>query len=384
MAQKEMVAQRARHEEDVGENFSYEKQSVKRALRTRQRTIKKLREAATRADRIYQDCAGSNRNASLTGVFGGVATMVAGGITIASGGLAFPAVIAGFTGVGATCSVGGGVWSIKNEIQQSQSNIDLKKEIEELLIKDEEELTKMDEVISWKKRDEKCSQMFRELHTFIAGLFGIGNIFGPSPALEILQFLLPRTERHLSDGTKPVLESMIKITEILARIGKLEGMDEAAEQSASSAVKFMSNGLSKDFVQRKALKAAQKAYTEAMEEVIEKAAKKAAQKAAKEGGDIVAQKTAEEAAKEAAKKAAKETATKAARNAASKAVQEGAKTVARITGAITMGFGALTSVWEGYNAYINHNLSQAVSPLGSELRDLADNLEIPLKGIGAA
>jgi hypothetical protein len=382
MAQMEMVAQLARHGDDLGENFNDVRQTIQRVLITRRRTIDMLRNAATTADRIHQGCALSNRSANLTGALGGTVGMVAGGITIASGGLAAPFVIAGITTVGTACSVGGGAWSIKNEIDRGKRNSALQEEISQQLNEDDEALRRMHEIILRIQRGDfgEPSNIFRQLHTFLSGLGGIGMIFGFTAAIDILRMVLPPTAYFLAGGTSAVLLSMIQYLPLIAGKGALEGMDEVAEQSASSAVKFMYNGFSKDFVRREALKAAQKAYKEIFEEVMEKAAKEAAKKAAKEGGGIAAQKAAEEAAKETVKNAAKQTARKAAGNAATKAAKEGAKTAAKMTGAITVAFGAFTSVWEGYNAYNNHYLSQTESQLGSEWRRLADNLEESLNG----
>ncbi len=378
-----MVAQLVRHENDPGsENFNGVRQMIQRMLRTRRRTIEKLRNAAKTADRIHQGCALSNRSANLTGALGGTVGMLAGGITIASGGLAAPFVIAGLTSVGTVCSVGGGAWSIKNEYDRGQRNSNLEDEVSQQLNEDDEALKMMHEIILRIKSGDfgEPSEIFRQLHTFLSGLGGIGMIFGSSAAIDILSLVLPPTAFFLAGGTNTALLSMIQYLPLIAGKGALEGMDEVAEQSASSAVKFMYNGFSKDFVRREALKAAQKAYKEAMEELVEEAVKEAAKKATKEGADMAAKKAAEETAKEAAKKAAKQTARKAAGNAATKAAKEGAKTVAKVTGAITVAFGAFTSVWEGYNAYSNHHLSQTESQLGSEWRRLADNLEESLNG----
>ena len=159
-------------------------------------------------------------------------------------------------------------------------------------------------------------------------------------------------------------------------------MEEVAEQSASSAVMFMYDGFSKDFVRREALKAAQKAHKKAFEEAMEKAAEEISKKAAKEVGSSAAQKATEEVAKEAAKAAAKETAKKAAQDVAYKVAKEQAKIAAKTTGAISVGFNALSLIWEGYNAYHNHYASQQESQLGTELRSLAENLEECLRNVG--
>lgn len=385
MEQIEMVRQLALHQDDRSRNFNDVQNIIERTLATRRRTIAVLRQKAETADRIHKGCAVSNRNANLTGAFGGGFGIIAGGITIASGGLAAPFVIASLTSVGAVCSVGGGVWSVKNEYDRGQHNNAVKQELLQQLAEDEEALREINEMFQGIERGDfgEPSSVFRQLHTFVAGLGGIGMIFGSTAALDILTLALPPIAYLLSGGTSSVLLSMIQYLPLIAGKGALEGMDEVAEQSASSAVKFMYNGFSKDFVQREALKAAQKAYKEILEEALEKAAQEAAKKAAKEGGNLAAEQAARQVAKKAAAKAAKKTATKAAREAASRVAQEGAKTAAKMTGLVSLGFGAFTSLWEGYNAYQNHYASQGQSELGTELRLLANRMEDRLRNIYA-
>jgi hypothetical protein len=314
---------------------------------------------------------------------------------------AAPFVVASLTSVGAVCSVGGGAWSVKNEYDRGKRDSAVQQELLQQLAEDEEALRELNEMFQGIEKGDfgEPSSVFRQLHTFLAGLAGIAMIFGSTAALDILRLALPPIAYLLSGGTSSVLVAMIQYLPLIAGKGALEGMEEVAEQSASSAVKFMYNGFSKDFVQREALKTAQKAYKEIfqkaykeiLEEALEKAAQEAAKKAAKEGGNLVAEQAARQVAKEAARQvaketaaeAAKETATKAAREAASRVAQEGAKTAAKMTGLVSLGFGAFTSVWEGYNAYQNHYASQEKSELGTELRLLANRMEDGLKNIYA-
>jgi hypothetical protein len=385
MVQKEMAKQRAVGEDDLEnvKNFIVVRKTIEQAVTTRQKTIKVLRQKAIIADAIHQGCALSNRDANLTGAFGGVAGILAGGITIATGGLAVPFGIAALTSVGAVCSVGGGAWSVKNEYDRGKRVSDLQEDLSKQLAEDEENQKMMEEMFEKIKKGDfgKPHLVFRELHTVVAGLGGIATIYGSTAALEILTKALPKIATLVSSDTA-VLLSMIQHLPLIAGKGALEGMEEAAEQSASAAVKCMHNGFSKDFVRRNTVKAAQKAYKEILEETLEgtleKAAQEAVKKAAERGANEAAQQAARQAAKEAATKAAKKTATKAANAAASRAVQEGAKTAAKVTGLVTVGFGAFTSLWEGYNAYQNHYASQGQSELGTELRVLADLLEEPL------
>ena len=381
MAQLEMVRQPVERQEDLREGFDDVKEMVQRTLETRRRTIDVLRQQASRADRIHQGCAASNRYANITGVAGGGLAILAGGITIASGGLAFPMVVGGLTFCGATFSVGGGAWSMKNEYDKGQRSSNLQQEILQQLAEDEKALNKMHNMICKVKEGYfgEPRKVFRELHIFLAGLGAIGMVKGSETALEILNQILPAIAYLISGSSSAILLSLVRYLPMIAGKGAVEGVDDIAQQSAASAVKFMHSGLSKDFVQREALKAAQKAYTEFLEEVSEKAAAEAAKKVAKEGGNIAAIQAAQQTAKESAVKAATETATKAARSAAKSVVEQSAKTAARVTGSVTAGFGVLTSVWEGYNAYQNHCETQKESPFGKELRDLADSLENQLE-----
>ena len=391
MAQMEMVRQLATHEDELGDNCIGVRERIRHIIATRQKTIDILREKAAIADKIHRGCSQSNRNANITGAFGGTMAMLAGGITFATGGLAAPVMIAGLGGTGALCSLGGGAWSIWNEYERGQRGSDIQQELMHQLKEDEEARSQINDILNSIKKGDfgEPDRVFRQLHTFVAGLGGIGMVFGSTAAIDVLRLALPPLAFFIAGGTNTVLLSMLQYLPLIAGKGALEGMDEVAEQSASSAVKFMYDGFSKDFVRREALKAAQKAYNKAFEEAMEKAAEEISKKAAKEVGSSAAQKATEEAAKKAAKKAAKEaakatakkTATKAAQKAASKVAKEQAKIAAKMTGAITVGFNALSLLWEGYNAYHNHYASQQESQLGRELRCLAENLEERLRNV---
>jgi hypothetical protein len=315
--------------------------------------------------------------------------MFAGAATFASGGLAAPFVIASLTSIGTACSVGGGAWSIKNEVERGKRNSDTQREIIQQLEKDVEAQKEMNDILNSIEKGDfgEPSRVFRQLHTILAGLGGIGIIYGSAAAIDILRLALPALAYFLTGSTHAVVLSLLQYLPIISGKGALEGMEEVAEQSASLAVKGMYDGFSKDFVRREATKAAhkaykevsQKVYKEVLEETMEKAAKQAAKRAAEEVGSTAAKESAKKAAKEAAKEAAaaaaKESGRKAARDVASKVAQQQAKIAARATGMITIGFGALSSLWEGYNAYYNHYASQEGSELGNELRSLADKLQ---------
>ena len=379
----EMARQLATHEDELGDNFIGVKERIRHIIATRQKTIDILRKTAARADRIHQGCSLSNRNANITGAFGGTMAMLAGGITFITGGLAAPVVIAGLGGTGALCSVGGGAWSIWNEYDRGKRDSDIQVELLQQLEEDEEARSKINDILKSIENGDfgEPERIFRQLHTFLAGLGGIGMVFGSTAAIDILRLALPPLAYFISGGTNAALLCMLQYLPLIAGKGALEGMEEVAEQSASSAVKFMYNGFSKDFVKREALKAAQKVYKEVFEETMEKAAKEITKKAAKEVGSSAAKKATEEAAKEAAKAAAKKSAKKAAQNVASKVAKEQAKIAAKTTGAITVGFNALSLLWEGYNAYHNHYASQQESQLGREMRCLAENLEQCLRNM---
>ena len=392
MAQMEMVSPLATHEDELGDfNFIGVRKRIGDIIATRQNTIDILRKKAAIADKIHWGCSQSNRNANIAGAIGGTMAMLAGGITFVTGGLAAPVAIASLGGTGALCSLGGGAWSIWNEYERGQRGSDIQQELLQQLEEDEKARRQINDILKSIENGDfgEPQRVFRQLHTFVAGLGGIGMVFGSVAAMDILRKALPSLAYFISDRTHAVLLSMLQNFPLIAGKGALEGMEEVAEQSASSAVKFMYDGFSKDFVRREALKAAQKAYKKALEEAMEKATEEFSKKAAKEVGSSAAQKAAEEAAKEAAKKAAKEaakatakkTATKAAQKAASKVAEEQAKIAAKTTGAIAVGFNALSLLWEGYNAYHNHYASQQESQLGRELRSLAENLEECLRNV---
>ena len=383
MAQREIIRQLAIRQNDLGEEFNDVLLMVQQALITRRRTIDLLRRYAIRADNIYKVCASSNRDANISGAFGGLLGTVGGGIVILSGGLAAPIIVGSLTGFGAAFSIGGGVWSVKNEYDKGQLFIALQTEILEQLAQDDLAIAEMNNIIRRIQEGDfgEPRKVFRELHIFLAGLGVIGMTIGSEAAIDILSIALPAVAYFLSGNASSILFGLVRYLPIVATKGALQGMDEVAEQSAASAVNLMHNGLSKDFVRREALKAAQKAYKEIFEEIVEEASAQAAQKVAKEGGNQAAQHAARQTAKEGASKIAKETATKAAKEAAKKSAQEGAKTAARVTGSVTLAFGVLTSAWEGYNAYKNHKASQEESQLGRELRELARNLENSLEQI---
>ena len=357
--------------------------TINNAFKTRMKTIEVLRQYAREADSIHQGCAESNRSANVTGAIGGFGTAL-GGLTIATGGLAAPMVLGGLALCGTVFSVGGGAWCIKNEYDKRELYKDLENEIVELLHKDNDEVKKMESIcrmLDGGYFGKTRKLVFRASHTWLAALGGLATIHGSETALKILTLAIPRIASFISDKTHLVLFSLLGHSSLIATKCAVEGVEVAAEQSAASAVMFMKNGVSKDFVKQDALVAAQKAYEKVFEEVMENAVGEAANKAAKKGGDIAARHAARKAAKEAAAEAAKETATQAAKGAAKTTAEASAKTAAKVTGSVTAVFGVLTCAWEGYNAYQNHYEMKKESQLGRELRELAKRMEKALKNM---
>ena len=360
MARMEVVG-RQQMRNGLDDNFRRQVEpTIQHVVETRRRTIKVLREKARLADEIHRGCSASNRNANITGAIGGVVGMIGGGITTIdnSEGLAAPIAFA----VGGACSVGGGAWLLKNKYDRDKRNETLRQELLKVLVEDTEALGELREIIERIEGAEfgEPSKILRELHILLAGFGSIGMIIGSTAALDLFQEALPAVAYMLSGGTSKILLGLMPyLPKIAAKISALETTEEIADKIASSAVRYMYNGLSKDIARRETTIAAQKAY----QEFLQNDAQKAALQVVDEGGNLVAQQTASQAAKEAAEEVAKELA------------KESAKTAAKVTGMVTMGFGVLTSLWEGYNAYYNHCESKKESKFGHELHDLATKLE---------
>lgn len=384
MAQRVMGGGFQAYEDDVEDrdDFHWLREKAKEWLKIRGNTIKMLKRIGEEADAIHKECSEGIRNGNFAGVLGGGCGVLAGGLTIFTGGLAAPLVLAGLTCAGGVCSVGGGGWAIKNELNRGQRMSKLHEKILQQIEEDNVAVQEMNEIFHLINNGDfgKPDRIFRELHMVCSGVGSIGMILGSTAAIDALsQFVLLPVSCYLTPETHKILSSIVKVLSFIAEKGVFKGAEEVAEQCASSAVKNMYDGFSKNFVRQKVLKAAGKAYKEVFEEAMEKAAEKAVKEAAKKGGDLAAQNAAREAGKEAFAKAAKETATKAAQKAATTTAKEGMKTAAKFTGAVAASFGAFTLLWEGYNAYRNHQASQEKSELGEELRALADEMEMRLE-----
>ena len=338
------------------------KQRIEVAATTRQKTNNLLRKLAKDADSIHQGCAAGNRNANITGAIGGGFLAIAGGVTFAGDGLAASMVLASLTLCGSMCSIGAGYWCIRNQYEKEKRNNELLKEILDQLAEDEKVLNEMETIYRRAERGDfgEPSNIFRALHISAVNLqFCISS---DVVRIDKLLEVFPPVESCISSAVSPFLRECLPLA---AEKATLEGMEIVAEESAASAVKFMHNGLVKNFVKRHAVIAAKNAY----EEVVENALVQ------------VAQHTARETAKTTVSEAAKEAATNAARSAAKRAADESAKTLAKVKGSVTAVFGVLTSVWEGYNAYQNHGEMKIESQLGRELRHLADRMEKALNNI---
>ena len=291
---------------DRFENLSSEtaEHIISNAFTTRMKTIELLRQYAREADSIHQGCAESNRDANVTGAIGGAFGTALGGLTIATGGLAAPMVLSALALGGFACSVGGGVWCVKNECNKLNLNNNLEEKILQLLNEDDHEVKKMESIFRtlegyFRKSGRKL--VFRASHTSLAG--GVAMIDGSETAFEIFSLGMPKIALFFSEKKNSVLFSMLEHSSLI------EGVEVVAE-----------NDVSKDFVKQDAPKT--------YEKVLENAAGKAPNKAAKEGGNIAAQHAARQTAKKATAKAAKATATKAAEATAKTAIEASAKIIA--------------------------------------------------------
>ena len=111
-----------------GQNTHEIEQRIEVAAKTRQKTIDVLR-LAKDADSIHQGCAASNRTANITGAIGGGLLAIAGGVTFAGDGLDASMVLTCLKLFGTMCSIGGGVWFLKNQGEKDKRNDGLRKEI---------------------------------------------------------------------------------------------------------------------------------------------------------------------------------------------------------------------------------------------------------------
>ena len=145
------------------------------------KTIELLRQYAREADSIHQGCAESNRAASITGAIGGGFGTALGGLTIATGGLAAPMLLGGLALCGTVCSVGGGVWCIKNEHDKRGLYENLEKEIVQLLREDDNEVKKMESIfrtLDGGHFGESRKFVFRASSASLAALGGVAMIHG--------------------------------------------------------------------------------------------------------------------------------------------------------------------------------------------------------------
>ena len=177
---------------DRFENLSSETaEHINNAFTTRMKTIELLRQYAREADSIHQGCAESNRDANVTGAIGGGFGTALGGVTIA--GLAAPVLLGALALGGFACSVGGGVWCVKNECNKLNFNNNLEEKILQLLNEDDHEVKKMESIFRtlegyFRKSGRKL--VFRASHTSLAGR--VAMIDGSETAFEIFSLGMPK------------------------------------------------------------------------------------------------------------------------------------------------------------------------------------------------
>ena len=211
----------ATHEDELGDNFIGVRRRIRHIIATRQKTIEILRKKAAIADKIHRGCSQSNRNANITGAFGGTLALLGGGITFFSGGLAAPVVIAGLGDTGALCSVGGGAWSIWNEYDRSQRGSAIQQELLQQLEEDEEARIQLDDILKSIENGDfgEPQRVLRQLHTFVAGLGGVGIVFGSTAPIDVLRLALPPLAYFISGKTNVVLLSILQYLPLIAGKG---------------------------------------------------------------------------------------------------------------------------------------------------------------------
>ena len=139
------------------------------------------------------------------------------------------------------CSIGSGVWFLKNQGKKDKRNGELRKEISDQLDKDEKASKEMESVTRVVKKGDfgDPSRIFYELHIRAVELMCDPSVirFG-----KLLQAFPP------VNFSIPSAVSLMECLPMLSEKATLEGMEKVAEQSAASAVKFMPNGLVKKYV----------------------------------------------------------------------------------------------------------------------------------------
>ena len=327
-------------------------------IETRQRTIRRLRSFAQKADEIEQKNGSEKMLSSSIGITGGLMTVGSGIATICTAGAAAP-LVAGALAVGGTAtSIGGGVMSIFSTVDYAKVEKELKKNIQELLREDNEAVEVLQDVLAkiatgeaiHRERVERIL-LAREVQLFMLGYNCASTLLGSTTAWNVLTFALTSLGCYTTTSSKAFLALAAQvIPKVTAHIAA-EGIEEVVDDIAKEAVTKISKGATKEFAQKAAATAANEAYKEALK--------------------LASKEVAEEAAEQAAREAAK----KAAIIAADKAAKEAMKTAAKVTGGITAGLGGASVLWDGYNLYRGYEKYNASSELGIELNKIADFFE---------
>lgn len=152
------------------------------------------------------------------------------------------------------------------------------------------------------------------------------------------------------------------------------GADDAAKEAGKIAAKKVARKAYQEAYAKAVKEFASKIAEETTGEVVSEATKQAAKEAAKVVKKEAYKKAKEELTAKAAEEIAIETGKKAAKEAAEEASTQAMKTAGKITGGITAGIGGLTVLWDGYNFKKGYEKKTSNSPLGDQLRTLADKL----------
>jgi len=332
--------------------------AIAKGIETRQRTIRRLRSFAQKADELNQKNGSVAMVSSGVGITGGLLTVGSGIATICTAGAAAPLLVGALAVGGTATSIGGGVMSVLSTVDHTKTEVELKNNIQELLREDEEAVQELQEALAqlaagedlYRKRVEQAL-LVREVQLFVLGFNCAATLLGSATAWDLLAVAVTTFACNTSASAKIVLAGLTQVIPIVTARLAAEGIEEVADDIAKEAVKRISQGATKEFVKKNAAIAANEAYKEALK--------------------IASKELAEEAAEQAAKEAAK----KAAAIAADKAAKEALKTAGKITGGITAGLGGASVLWDGYNLYKGYKKHKASSVLGRELNILADFFE---------
>ena len=367
--------------EEVAEVAEVAEKIVK-AVETRQRTIETLRSFAALADELHQERGNGEMWTSGIGVTGGLLTVGSGIATIMTAGATAPIIgaLAAMSGTGFSL-IGGGV-SINNTVGSTKRDAKLRAKITEMIKEDQkaiEEFHRMLAILEFK--DDSFNEKVKNRVLGTKVLMGISSfnysttILGFEATWDLLIFslpellaseipphwlmLIPMVGAAMKEAAK---RSAVETTEVVAKEGIKVAAVETTEVVAKEGTKVAAVETT-EVVAKEGLKVVAVETTEVVaKEGTKVVAVETTEVVAKEGIKVVAVETTEVAAKEGTKVIAVET-------------TEVASTQAMKTaGGITAGLGVLTVLWEGYNFKKGYDKKTSNSPLGDELRTLADKL----------